>query len=56
MYKNSDIIVALHKGVIIMEEQKVVVLQENQSAVDFVVNAISEMSGFTVVGSSSLIF
>ncbi|MBR6736949.1 MAG: sporulation transcription factor Spo0A [Clostridia bacterium] len=35
-----------------MEEQKVVVLQENQSAVDFVVNAISEMSGFTVVGSS----
>ncbi len=35
-----------------MEEQKVVVLQENQSAVDFVVNAISEISGFTVVGSS----
>ena len=35
-----------------MEEQKVVVLQENQEALDFVVNSVNEISGFTVVGSS----
>ena len=35
-----------------MEEQKVVVLQENQEALDFVVSAVNEISGFTVVGSS----
>lgn len=35
-----------------MNEQKVVVLQENQEALDFTVSAISEISGFTVVGAS----
>ena len=35
-----------------MNEQKVVVLQENQEALDLIVSVVSEAGGFTVVGAS----